>query len=92
MVFRTQEAQVREGRGISITNKADKFQVWLGWTLKKQAYGESLIIQRNGAALFGIFNDKGHLMGEGIKLYENGDRYEGEFEDGNRHGTGTYYQ
>jgi len=30
-------------------------------------------------------------MGQGIKLYENGDRYEGEFLNGKRHGTGSYY-
>ena len=82
---------MREGKGIQITQKADLMQVWIGWTIKKGSYGESLILQKNGAALFGIFNDKVHLVGPGIKLYENGDRYEGTFEDGQRDGTGTYY-
>ena len=65
--------------------------MWIGWTIKKGVYGESLILQKSGAALYGCFSDKGELMGQGIKLYENGDRYEGEFLNGKRNGTGNYY-
>ena len=83
---------MREGKGLQITNKDDKMQVWTGWTFKKGTYGASLIIQKNGVGLFGYFNENNQQVGPGIKVFETGDVYEGEFQDGLRHGNGAYFQ
>ncbi|TNV82428.1 hypothetical protein FGO68_gene4340 [Halteria grandinella] len=84
-------AQVREGKGIQVTSKEGKLQVWIGWTFKRGVYGESLILQKGGSGLFGNFNQNSKLIGLGVKLYDNGDRYEGDFKDGKRNGAGTYW-
>jgi|LauGreDrversion4_2_1035121.scaffolds.fasta_scaffold139958_4 hypothetical protein len=88
---RSKTTQGREGKGIQITNKEGKLQVWIGWTFKKGVYGRSMILQNDGTALFGYFNEHSQMVGQGIKLYPNGDRYEGEFVNGQRHGPGTYF-
>jgi hypothetical protein len=50
-----------------------------------------MILQKGGSGLFGNFNANSKLIGQGIKQYENGDRYEGEFKDGKRNGVGSYW-
>ncbi len=35
-------------------------------------------------------NSEGERHGYGTAIYENGDKYVGEFEHGKRHGKGTY--
>lgn len=47
-------------------------------------------VYSSGIAYYGQFRDGAPADGRGIMVFANGDRYDGEFFDGQRHGCGTF--
>ncbi|HET9054132.1 MAG TPA: hypothetical protein VFM90_08170, partial [Cyclobacteriaceae bacterium] len=83
------EGNCTEGRGIAINSKTfDRYEG--DWHLgRRQGYGREFTA---GGSLryIGSF-EAGKYSGAGILFLENGDRYEGAFQDGKMHGKNSRY-
>lgn len=95
----------REGYGVYFYDSKGAFKKYAGEWKGDERIGIGIMVYTDGESQFGVWKENkyqykydstGCINGDcqdgiGVYVWENGSRYEGEYQDGQRHGKGIYY-